>query len=115
MRCSLCNRDLIVKNVEYKGSFINVCRNCEDYALERIEEKRVVSKFVKDSEEVIDNLGVLIMRKRMQMELKQEELAQKLGIKASLLAKIESGKIEIDLNLVRRLERILGVRLIDHI
>lgn len=117
MRCFLCHRDLPTRNVEHNGSIIDVCRNCEEYALEKVEEKVYVTspkKIVKNDEEVIENIGVLIMKKRMQMDLKQEELAQKLGIKASLLAKIESGKIEVDLNLARRLERILNVRLVSY-
>lgn len=117
MRCFLCHRDLPTRNVEHNGSFVDVCRNCEEYALEKVEEKVYVTspkKVVAKDEDIIENIGVLIMKKRMQMGLKQEELAQRIGIKASLLAKIESGKLEIDLNLARRLERILNVRLVSY-
>jgi len=56
--------------------------------------------------------GKAIRKAREAAGISREELARKLGIPESFLKKIEQGKLRPDLSLARKLERVLGIRII---
>ncbi|MFP3073998.1 MAG: multiprotein bridging factor aMBF1 [Caldivirga sp.] len=62
--------------------------------------------------EVIENYGEIIRDARSRLGMSRDVLASMLGIKESTLKNIEDGKLIPDLNLARRIEKVLGVRLL---
>ena len=107
----MCSRDLKLKEIFVDNNIKNLCQNCIDYGLEVIEISHEVKKETDKDTFIIENIGYEIMKKRNQLGLKQEELAMKLGIKVNSLAKIESNKLELDFYLLKKIEKILGIRL----
>jgi len=129
MQCELCGKEtdkLFVVMIE--GSKLNVCKECSSFGrvIKVIEEKpveNVVKKTRKKQQVVkqepefvmVKNFGSIIRKKREELGLKQEEFAKKLSIKESLLHKIETSDFEPDLDLARKLEKMLKVKLVEEV
>ncbi len=62
--------------------------------------------------EVAEDYSKLVRRKRMMLGLSQEELAQRVKEKLSVIQKIETGKVAPDTKLCRELEHELKVKLL---
>lgn len=62
---------------------------------------------------VIEGFGSLIKRVREQKGWTQEELASKIGEKASFIGKLENEKVYPSFEVARKLEHVLGVKLIS--
>lgn len=62
---------------------------------------------------IIEGFGGLIKRVREQKGWTQEELASKIGEKASFIGKLESEKVYPSFEVARKLEHVLGVKLIS--
>ncbi len=65
-------------------------------------------------EVLAEDYAELIKHKREKLGLRQEDLAKKLAERLSLIQKIESGHFEPSLVLARKLEKCLGLVLIQH-
>jgi len=77
---------------------------------------RKISLVQKESEErVVLDFDEKIKRARLQKELKQEDFAQLLNEKWSVVQKWESGNLKPDIALARRLEKKLGISLIEEL
>jgi len=111
-----------------------VCRNCQGLGkpyqedpipqhpgsgpasfvrLARIPERRPV-ELPKEIQEldVVENSSDLVRKRRMKLGWSQEELADKVKVKLSVIQKIETGKITPDTQLCRRLQHELKVKLL---
>ncbi|MEM2841857.1 MAG: helix-turn-helix domain-containing protein [Thermoproteota archaeon] len=75
---------------------------------------RVLTKTAKaeDKLEPIPDLGKTIMERRKYLGLSVQELGVKVGIRESLIKKVESEKITLPIQELRRLERVLGISLV---
>ncbi len=62
--------------------------------------------------EVAEEYSKLVLRKRMKLGLSQEELAQRVKEKLSVIQKIETGKVAPDTKLCRELEHELRIKLL---
>ncbi len=62
--------------------------------------------------ELIENYGELVKEARVRMGLTQEELASQVGEKATVIKKIEHGEFKPSIDLARRLEKFLRIRLL---
>ena len=67
------------------------------------------------SEEVIENYNKIIREAREKKGWSREELAEKLYEKASVVNRIESGKMIPDIKLARKFEKTLHIKLIEKI
>jgi len=65
-----------------------------------------------DKLEPIPDLGKTIMERRKSLGLSVQELGVKVGIRESLIKKVESGKIALPIQELKRLERVLGISLV---
>ena len=117
MNCELCGkqRELVlalVENIEMK-----VCSDCSKFGkvLRDIKEAEEEKK-IEEEEELVDGIvedySKIIKDKREKMGMKQEELAKKLNIKESIIHKIETGVLEPNSELAKRLENFLRIKLI---
>lgn len=52
-----------------------------------------------------------IIKARAAKKLTQKELAQKVQVQPNIIQQYESGKVKADVNVLRKMERILGVKL----
>ncbi|MFH0875953.1 MAG: multiprotein bridging factor aMBF1 [archaeon] len=126
--CDMCGKitdELCVAMIE--GTRLTVCRKCSSYGkiisnrppLSRQDyisnKKEIASKHPQREliQAVKEDYSVVIRNKRESMGLKQKELAVKLAEKESLIQKIETAQIVPSLSLARKLEKHLGIELIE--
>lgn len=122
--CELCGKvdNLYLVNIE--SSKMNVCSGCKSYGeviLKPIEVKTKSfskSKTQKNTEpEKIElvklNAGNIIKNAREKMGLNQEDFAKKINEKNSLIHNLESDRIKPNLQLAKKIERFLNIKLID--
>lgn len=101
-----------------------MCEDCSKFG--RIisavkEEKKEIKKETraepKKEEEVtltiIPDYGGIIKNKREQVGIKQEDFAKQINEKVSLIHKIETNQFEPSIELARKIERFLHVKLIE--
>ncbi|MFP3200178.1 MAG: multiprotein bridging factor aMBF1 [Thermoproteus sp.] len=65
-----------------------------------------------DRYEVVEEYAEVIKRARESMGLSREALASYIGVKESVLRRVESGQLVPDVQLARKLEKALGVKLL---
>lgn len=143
MNCELCGKVIDrYHEVIIDGVTMKVCHDCARYGKEVTRKQTVVHReqipqpvrnknFVRvpppppsrrkvagsaeDSDEPIIDFGKTIKRRREEMGLSQEELANKLQEKKNLIAKIEREEIKPDKHTARKIEKIMGVRILEKI
>lgn len=62
--------------------------------------------------EVVENYAELIRSAREAVGLTRDALARTVGVRESVLRRIEAGQLVPDPSLARKLERVLGIRLL---
>ncbi len=62
--------------------------------------------------ELVEDYGEIVRRARMDMGLSQEDLAQMINEKLTIVKKIESGEFRPSLDLARKLEKTLNIRIL---
>ncbi len=126
MQCELCGKEtneLFLVLIE--GTKLRVCKSCAKYGrvLSRVNaEKHVDSnehkRRVKRSDtpepvySFVDDFGKVVEDARLRKGWKQVELAKRLAIKESLLHKIETSDLEPSVDLARRIEKLLSVKIL---
>ncbi len=130
MDCDMCGSN---KGPFYRatveGTTMIVCNNCKSYASEariireepvvkkKKQQDSVINKTVVEEPEIIEvivpDYASRIKRAREKLGLKQEELAKRIAEKESLIHSVESGHHEPSMDLARKLERILKIKLVE--
>ena len=102
-----------------EGSIVNVCSNCSKFGKIAWEAEKFKTKIKtkhdiknEDTELVVENYNEIIRREREKKGLKQDELARKLNEKESVIQRIENKQIAPSLNLAKKIEKFLGIKLI---
>jgi len=133
--CDMCSSPGAAYKIEVEGSILNVCEKCVSYGRmvgkikpefsekqKKKQEKAALQeeakKAVKATETVqliVPNYASLIKNARERMGLKQEEVAKKIAEKESMLHKLESGAMQPDMNLARKLEKFFRIKLIEEV
>ncbi len=62
--------------------------------------------------EVVENYAELVRRARQSIGLTREELAKLVGVKESIIRRIEEGQLMPDVELARKLEKVLRIKLL---
>ena len=115
MLCDLCGERAAKFTMKTEGSEILVCDRCRGSDAKLLAPQfnpRINKKTIQDKE-LVTNFGELINKARKENELGRGGLAYKLGIKESVLARIESGKLEPDESLRKKLENELKIELTE--
>ncbi|MDP2750425.1 MAG: multiprotein bridging factor aMBF1 [Nanoarchaeota archaeon] len=124
MQCDICGKETQLYLTEIEASNLSVCSDCSKFGKvlrKLVSEKRekpkqnVIKQEEESVEEVVENYGSIIKNKREKLGLTQKELATKLAEKESLLQKIETESFEPSIALARKIERILGLKLIEEV
>ena len=123
MSCDMCGKEERLFKTDVEGSILNLCNGCSKFgkviSVVREERKEVKQKIVlkpKEEEivlEVVSGYGDIIKRKREELGIKQEDFAKKINEKASLIHKIEINHFEPPIELARKIEKFLHIKLIE--
>ncbi len=117
--CELCGKQDKLVTAIVEGTELNVCENCGKYG--KIIRKPVLPKkeFVKTKtepeivEKVMSDYSKKIREARQAKNMTQEEFAKMLNEKESIIQKIETGTFKPSIDLARKLEKKLGITLIE--
>jgi len=119
MQCELCGKIDKTFPVLIEGVELNVCSMCAKHG--KILKKPVIAKkkekivAEEQEEEIVKNYAELIKKKREEMNLTQEEFAKKLNERLSVMQNIENGSLKPSIEMARKFERVLGLKLIEQI
>ncbi len=125
MRCEICGKKIPGKPIRVKidGSVMQTCKECSKFGKVQKEPPRATRprrqpyrpRVREPSYEVSEDYNTLIRLAREKKGWSREELAQKLNEKASVIGRIESGKMIPDIKLAKKLEKILNIVMLDKI
>jgi len=101
-----------------------LCKECSSFGtiikeigIEKQEKAKQEIKQEKEEPEIIEiivkDFPEKIRKAREKLGLKQKELAKKINEKLSIIHKIESGKFEPDIKLAKKIEKFLGIKLVE--
>ena len=131
--CQICGSIIWGKGIKViiEGAKITVCQNCAQYGKKiqtkaHSEQKGKLVQYKdkparkntkprinqQEELEIIEDYAVKIRKKRQSLGLNQDQFAQKLNEKPSLLRRIETGKAKPTIKLARKIQKIYGIKLI---
>lgn len=139
MRCEVCGRKIQGKPVKaiIEGAKLTVCNDCSRHGkivLEEIKQSMLIpvqktapaitkpaqvkipkvkaEDILEENLELVEDFAQRIRQARERLGLTQEDLGKKINEKASLLKKIESGKLKPDNKLAAKIEHALRIKLL---
>ena len=122
--CEICGKKTNkLYRVKIEGVEMLVCKECAKYgeligeASEDVKKPKKVKKEIKVEveEAIVPNYPKIIREARERLGLTQEQMAKKLKLKESLYKKIEEGKLEPTIDIAKRIEKELNVKLVEEI
>ena len=123
----MCGKEGALFKAMVEGSEMNVCSQCSKFGkvVSQIKEPLTGKKQAKleikmhSNPElilsVVLNYSEIIKSKRGQLGLNQEDFAKQLNEKISVIHKMETGHFKPNLELARKLEKLLKIKLIEQI
>lgn len=127
MNCDLCGKteESLFKAI-IEGVELDVCSNCGKFgkilaSAHRPSAKEQHRQFIKRHEEqkeekimlLIEDYSGVIKKRRESIGLTQKDFANMINEKESIIHKIETGSFEPQLALAKKLERVLGIKLVE--
>ena len=131
IECPLCGGKIWkAQRVIIEGAKLTVCQSCAQHGTKIIQKEKLkynkapLSQRAKTgstkktfqsretSIEIVPDYAKKIRNARMNKKLNQEQFAQKLNEKPSLLRRIESGKVEPTIKLAKKIEKVYGTILL---
>ncbi|MCC6012886.1 MAG: multiprotein bridging factor aMBF1 [Candidatus Verstraetearchaeota archaeon] len=124
MNCEICGRKINNPiRIEIDKSILNVCRDCSKFGTivteRKISKPKQISKPITTNlkkeidteEEIVENFGEIIRKRREELNITREELAKKLGEKESVIRRIENCEIYPPHDLLVKIEKLLKISL----
>lgn len=117
MKCEVCGEKEALVEARIDVAVMKVCKECSELGKvlnpEKIFEKSKKTDFLEkwSSIDIAENYPKIIKEAREKKNLEIPELASKIGEKENILMRVERGKLVPDLNLVKKLERLLNINL----
>jgi putative transcription factor len=125
--CEMCGAEERLYKSEIEGSIINVCQECSKFgkvisAVAEPKKDRLKKESKKEEQKVQQRNFIYLVspefakkvkEKREKLGMNQEDFAKKIAEKESVVQKLETGEIKPSLALARKLERLLGIKLIE--
>jgi len=123
MGCDLCGKEVQLFSAIVEGSSLTVCEKCGSYGkiLKKIaphapaRPKKTVAEAPEMIDVLVSDFSSKIKAARNELGLTQEEFANKIAEKASILQKIESGHFEPSIPRAKKLEKVLKIKLVETI
>lgn len=117
--CEICGDETSLSKTIIEEAEMNACEKCSSLGKKLLPKRPLVKiKAVKKEESlevVIEDYAGLIRKAREQSKFTQRELALRLKEKESIIHKLETGQFMPSLELARKLENFLNIRLIERI
>jgi putative transcription factor len=123
--CEICgSKTAQLFKVSVEGTEMITCQKCTRFGkvisqivTEKPEKKKVVALPVAPEKEetVVKNYSAIIRNAREKSGMTQEDFAKSLNERLSVIRSMEHGKIMPDLKLAKKLEHLLGIRLIEEV
>ena len=123
MRCEICGKKVIGRPIRVKieSSIMQTCKECSKFGKVQKEPPRPIKqrtaprrpRYREPSYEVVEDFNTVIRQAREKQKWSREDLAVKVNEKASVINRIESGRMVPDIKLARKLEKILKVTLLE--
>jgi len=122
MVCDMCGSEGKLYSTIIEGSELKVCHECSKYGKvigivkeETVELKRAASAAPEKEiiEVVVEDFADRIKKRRERLGLTQKGFAKKLNEKVSVIHKIESGTFIPQLELTKKLEKFLQIKLFE--
>ncbi|MFH1409869.1 MAG: multiprotein bridging factor aMBF1 [Nanoarchaeota archaeon] len=123
MQCDLCGNEEQLYLTDIEGSQLNVCNRCGQHG-KIIKKAKGISSIARQVKErprtervlsIISGYGSAIRKKRDMLGMSQKDFARTLNEKESLIHKMETGSFEPSLEMARKLEKLLGMTLVEEI
>ena len=120
MNCDMCSSEGKLFKAIVEDATLNVCHECSKFGkvtgiIEQSQENAVIEspQQTEVMEILVDGFADMIKKKREDLGLKQEQFAQKISEKTSLVQKIESDHLEPSLVLAKKIGRFLKIKLTE--
>jgi putative transcription factor len=128
MRCEICGKKIVEEPIKTKvdGSIMLTCKECSKFGkVQREAPKpkrpgaprggtlRRIQRPKEPAEEVVENVKDIVRQARERKGWSREELGEKIYEKASVVSRIESGKMVPDLKLARKIEKLMNIILVE--
>ena len=113
MECEMCGRVISsAVKARVEGSVLSVCNNCSQFGdlVDVRAEVRDRRRITLDTKTINPNFAKIIRTTRISSVLSVEQLAEKMGEKASVVERVEKGMRPTD-ELAKKLEKALSVKL----
>lgn len=123
----MCGKEAELYAALVEGTELSVCGNCCKFGkiLRKIKieepKKKKKDKPIKKPEEpvivqaIVEDYAQMIRKAREKLCLNQKDFARKISEKESLVHNFETGKIEPSLKIALKLEKMLGIKLIEEV
>ena len=121
-KCEVCGKANATTKANIEGSVMQVCDTCKKSGIE-IEPERTynyskAAAKAKSSETelyVVPDYAQKIKHARLQLDMTQGELADKINERHTIISNIESGKREPTIKCAKKLERTLHIELLEEL
>lgn len=117
--CDICGREAYLLTALVEGTELDVCEECSIHGKVLKRPKPIFKEDKKIKEErVVDfvsGYGNLVKRARERLGLNQKEFAKRLNEKETIIQKIETEKIKPTIELAKKLERSVGIKIIEEL
>jgi len=124
INCDMCGKESSLFKTDLEGSILSLCSDCSKYGSvisaireEKEEPKKHVREIKQEQEEIVlaivQGYGDIIKKKREDFGIKQEDVAKKINEKVSLIHKLEINQFEPSIELARKIEKFLHVKLVE--
>ncbi len=117
--CDICGKEAYLLTALIEGSELSVCDECSVYGKVLKRPKPIFKEDKKVEEErmvdFVSGYGELVKRGREKLGLNQQEFAKRINERETIIQKIETEKIKPTIELARRLERFLGIKMIEEL
>ncbi len=127
--CERCGKKGRLTLVEMAGARLYVCQDCGKHGKPLLEPRPIVPAYDPKSSpkgnipkpdaltnrelELADDFNVRIQRARERKGWSREDLGRKMSERVSIISKLENGEMRPSDDLTRKLERTLGIKLME--
>ena len=119
--CDVCGKNTSTFRVNIENAILSVCENCSKFGINPTEipkliepkQKEIKQPFIEEIEIITQDFSQKIKEAREKLNLRQVELANKISEKESIIHKLESSQFPPSIELAKKLERFLNIKLIE--
>lgn len=123
MQCDMCGKDTSLVVAEIEGTELNVCNNCAKYGkfikkvgnAPKVVHRKKKKAVQETTKVVVNDYAKKIRQAREKLQLKQDQFASRLNEKTSVIQSLETEKMRPSIKLAQKLEKTLGIKLIEEI